>query len=157
VRRALRADETLTSAFARAWPVLDAAGVVADLWSVPRYLALCAPWLTDDERRMLQRSDPRAWTVADLPFLDFARRRIGDPEAGRRRREREATLAAEQEEREKVMEHLIAADDSEMLVMSMLKGQDLRTTLLDEASVPAPDPDQLAGPFAHIVVDEAQE
>ena len=157
VRRALRADETLTSAFARAWPVLDAAGVVADLWSVPRYLALCAPWLTDDERRMLQRSDPRAWTVADLPFLDFARRRIGDPEAGRRRREREATLAAEQEEREKVMEHLIAADDSEMLVMSMLKGQDLRSTLLDEASVPAPDPDQLAGPFAHIVVDEAQE
>ena len=157
VRRALRADETLTSAFARAWPVLDAAGVVADLWSVPRYLALCAPWLTDDERRMLHRSDPRAWTVADLPFLDFARRRIGDPEAGRRRREREATLAAEQEEREKVMEHLIAADDSEMLVMSMLKGQDLRTTLLDEASVPAPDPDQLAGPFAHIVVDEAQE
>ena len=157
VRRALRADETLTSAFARAWPVLDAAGVVADLWSVPRYLALCAPWLTDDERRMLRRSDPRAWTVADLPFLDFARRRIGDPEAGRRRREREATLAAEQEEREKVMEHLIAADDSEMLVMSMLKGQDLRTTLLDEASVPAPDPDQLAGPFAHIVVDEAQE
>lgn len=157
VRRALRADERLTSAFARAWPVLDAAGVVADLWSVPRYLALCAPWLTDDERRMLRRSDPRAWTVADLPFLDLARRRIGDPEAGRRRREREATLAAEQEEREKVMEHLIAADDSEMLVMSMLKGQDLRTTLLDEASVPAPDPDQLAGPFAHIVVDEAQE
>ena len=157
VRRALRADETLTSAFARAWPVLDAAGVVADLWSVPRYLALCAPWLTDDERRMLHRSDPRAWTVADLPFLDFARRRIGDPEAGRRRREREATLASEQEEREKVMEHLIAADDSEMLVMSMLKGQDLRSTLLDEASVPAPDPDQLAGPFAHIVVDEAQE
>lgn len=157
VRRALRADETLTSAFARTWPVLDAAGVVADLWSVPRYLALCAPWLTDDERRMLQRSDPRAWTVADLPFLDLARRRIGDPEAGRRRREREATLASEQEEREKVMEHLIAADDSEMLVMSMLKGQDLRSTLLDEASVPAPDPDQLAGPFAHIVVDEAQE
>lgn len=157
LRRALRANDALTSAFTRAWPILDAAGVVADLWSVPAYLKVCAPWLTAEERRMLQRPDPRAWTESDLPFLDVARRRIGDPEAGRRRREREAHLAAEQEERSRVVDHLIEADDSEMLIMSMLRGQDFTNTLVDDAALPSYTPDVLAGPFAHIVIDEAQE
>jgi superfamily I DNA/RNA helicase len=55
------------------------------------------------------------------------------------------------------MEHLIAADDSEMAVMSMLRGQDFQNTLVDEAALPSAEPDELAGPFAHLVVDEAQE
>jgi hypothetical protein len=156
-RTALQQHGGLRRAFSRAWPLLDAAGVVADLWSVPAYLRQCAPWLTDDEVRMLQRADARRWTVTDLPLLDAARQRIGDPEAPRRRRLREAALAAEREERERVMEHLIAADDSEMAVMSMLRGQDVQNTLVDEAALPSADPDELAGPFAHLVVDEAQE
>ena len=41
--------------------------------------------------------------------------------------------------------------------MSMLRGQDLHNALVDEAALPSTDPDLLAGPFAHIVVDEAQE
>ena len=36
--------------------------------------------------------DPQAWTVADLPLLDAARQRLGDPEASRRRRRREAAV-----------------------------------------------------------------
>ena len=44
-----------------------------------------------------------------------------------------------------------------MHVMSMLRGEDLRAALVDEASLPGPDADPLAGPFAHVVVDEAQE
>ena len=98
-----------------------------------------------------------AWTVADLPLLDAARRRLGDPAASRRRRERQDLLAAEREQREQVMDHLIAADDSEMQVMSMLRGADLQGALVDEAALPAADDDPLAGPFAHVVVDEAQE
>ena len=43
------------------------------------------------------------------------------------------------------------------MVMSMLRGQDLQDALVDEAALPSADPDLLAGPFAHIVVDEAQE
>ncbi len=57
----------------------------------------------------------------------------------------------------RVVDHLIATDDSEMMVMSMLRGQDLQDSLVDEAAVPTADPDLLAGPFAHVVVDEAQE
>jgi superfamily I DNA/RNA helicase len=66
-------------------------------------------------------------------------------------------VAAERAQMTRVIDDLIAADDSEMLVMSMLRGDDLRNALVDEAALPTADPDLLAGPFAHIVVDEAQE
>ncbi len=58
---------------------------------------------------------------------------------------------------DRVVEDLIASDDSEMLVMSMLRGEDLRGALVDDSALPAADRDVLAGPFAHVVVDEAQE
>jgi DNA helicase IV len=157
LRLALRRDADLTTTFRRAWPLLEPTDLVGDLWTVPAYLRLCAPWLAPDEVAALQRTEPQAWTVSDLPLLDAARRRLGDPEASRRRRAREAALASEREQRDQVMDHLIAADDTEMLVMSMLKGADMRAALVDEAALPRVEPDALAGPFAHVVVDEAQE
>lgn len=157
VRRYLQQEDDLASAFRRAWPVLDPAGVVADLWAVPDFLQRCAPWLTPDEAGALHRRDARGWTVADLPYLDAARRRIGDPRAGARRRRRAATLAAEREARERIAEELIAADDSELLLMSILRGQDAKNSLVDETALPTLDPDTLAGPYPHVVVDEAQE
>ena len=48
--------------------------------------------------RLLQRADAQAWTVSDLPLLDAARQRLGDPEASRRRRRHEAAVAAERED-----------------------------------------------------------
>ncbi|GIG41663.1 RNA polymerase recycling motor ATPase HelR [Cellulomonas phragmiteti] len=157
LRRELTRIPGLTGAFNRAWPVLEAADVVADLWSVPAYLRLCAPWLTPEEVRVLQRDDPRAWTVEDLPLLDAARRRIGDPAESRRRRRRAATVAAEREYMSHVVDNLVAGDDSTLGVMHMLGGDDMRSALVDEAGLPSADPDLLAGPFAHVVVDEAQE
>jgi hypothetical protein len=156
-RRALVENPELVTAFKRAWPLIEATDLVADLWSVPAYLRLCAPWLSPEEIRLLQRADPQAWTVSDLPLLDAARQRLGDPEASRRSRRREALLAAEREEVSQVIEHLVASDDSEMQVMSMLRREDMRVTLDDEDAAPRADPDLLAGPFAHVVVDEAQE
>ena len=157
LRRWLEQNGELRAAFTRAWPVLDAAGVVADLWSVPAYLRMCAPWLDREEIATVQRANARAWTVSDLPLLDAARQRIGDPEASRRRRREAVVLAAERQEMAKVIDDLVAADDSELQLMSILRGQDARNSLVDEAVLPTTDPDELAGPFAHIVVDEAQE
>ncbi|PSL37665.1 DNA helicase IV [Labedella gwakjiensis] len=157
VRRALTADEDLTRTFARAWPTLDPLGVVADLWSVPAYLRLCAPGLSAAQVQTLQREDPRAWTVSDLPFLDAARARIGDPGAARRAREAEVATASEREQRDRVMDELIASDDSELGLMSILRGDDARNSLATVEARPVVDADLLAGPFAHIVVDEAQE
>jgi superfamily I DNA/RNA helicase len=57
---------------------------------------------------------------------------------------------------DQVVDDLLQADDGEGLVQA-LRQQDLRDTLVDEAGLPSADPDSLAGPFAHIVVDEAQE
>jgi len=162
LRRSLAANRELVRAFDRAWPLLEATDVVGDLWSVPAYLRMCAPWLRPEEVSALQRSDAHAWTDSDLPLLDAARRRLGDPQASRQRRRQEAAAAAERERMADVVGDLIANDDSEMGVMSMLRGQDLRAALVG-ASAPggsAPGgsgPDLLAGPFAHVVVDEAQE
>ncbi|TPW77035.1 RNA polymerase recycling motor ATPase HelR [Schumannella sp. 10F1B-5-1] len=164
-QRAITTNEELREAFARAWPLLDPAGVVADLLSVPAYLRACAPGLRPDDVARLQRADPRAWTTSDLPLLDAARLRIGDPDEAKRRRERETLLARETEQRETVLDDLLSSGmldsdtDSEGL-LSMLTGEygaDLREKLIDTGALPASDPDALAGPFAHILVDEAQE
>jgi hypothetical protein len=157
LRRSLRQNRGLASAFNAAWPLLDAADIVGDLWTVPAYLRRCAPWLRADEIRLLQRAEPQAWTVSDLPILDAARRRIGDPEAVRRKQRRDTTLAAERAEMDRVVEQLIATDDSDMQVMSMLRGEDLQEALVDGTAVRTGATDVLAGPFAHVVVDEAQE
>jgi DNA helicase IV len=66
-------------------------------------------------------------------------------------------VAAERERMSTVIDELIATDDSELLLMTTLRHQDLRDALVDEGALPTADPDLLAGPFAHIVVDEAQE
>ena len=164
LRVSLRRNRELVAALGRAWPLLEAADVVADLWSVPAYLRMCAPWLSRAEVRLLQRAEPRAWTVSDLPLLDAARQRLGDPETARRKRRQEAVLAAQRERMNQVVDNLIAAaadsgadgDDGEGLV-TMLRGQDAQVSLVDESELAVPAPDLLAGPFAHIVVDEAQE
>lgn len=157
LRRALARDRELTRTFGRYWPVLDGPDVVADLWSVPAYLRLCAPWLTPDEVQRLQRPEPRAWTDADLPLVDAARRRVGDPDAPRRTRERAVAQAADRRYMADVIDYLAATDDSELGLMRSLVQEDLRDALVDHDVVPGPAPDRLAGPFAHVVVDEAQE
>jgi hypothetical protein len=157
VRRSFEQDKELRGTLNRAWPLLEPTDLVGDLWSVPAYLRLCVPGLELDEIHALQRRDAQAWTASDLPLLDAARRRLGDPEASRRKRRDAAVLAAEREEMERVVEHLIETDDSELHLMSMLRGEDLSAALVNRAGLPTPDPDVLAGPFAHIVVDEAQE
>jgi hypothetical protein len=160
-RKSLLQNEELRTTFNRAWPLLWAADLVSDLWSVPAYLRMCAPWLGPGEVQALQRENAQAWTVSDLPFLDVARQRLGDPEAAQRKRRLDAAVAAEREQRAQVVDNLIeaAAHDDEYGVglVTMLRGEDFHDALVDEAALTVVQPDQLAGPFAHIVVDEAQE
>ena len=162
LRKSLLQNRELHAALNRAWPLIEAADLVADLWSVPAYLRLCAPWLSPDDVQQLQREDAHAWTVSDLPLLDAARRRLGDPQTARRKRRRDAAAAAERERMARAVDNLIeaaAADDDEYGagLVTMLRGEDFTDALADESALPGTDPDLLAGPFAHIVVDEAQE
>ncbi|MFF8641205.1 RNA polymerase recycling motor ATPase HelR [Streptomyces sp. NPDC015345] len=159
LRRSLLQDRELTRTLNRAWPMLEASDLVGDLWSVPAYLRKCAPWLGVDDVRRLQRADAQAWTVSDLPLLDAARQRLGDPEASARGQRREAAVAAERARRADAMDSLlqnVEIDESEG-ALGMLHGRDLQDSLIDESALPTAEPDLLAGPFAHIIVDEAQE
>ncbi|MFJ3950875.1 RNA polymerase recycling motor ATPase HelR [Streptomyces libani] len=159
LRRSLLQDRELIGTLNRAWPMLEASDLVGDLWSVPAYLRKCAPWLGPDDVRRLQRKDAQAWTMSDLPLLDAARQRLGDPEASVRKRRHEAAVAAERARRADVIDGILQdteIDESEGAV-GMLRGQDLQNTLIDESALPGAEPDLLAGPFAHIIVDEAQE
>jgi DNA helicase IV len=159
LRMSLLQNRDLRTALNRAWPLIEPADLVADLWSVPAYLRLCAPWLSPDEVQKLQREDAQAWTVSDLPLLDAAGQRLGDPEAPRRKRRRDAAVAAEREQMAQVVDNLIEVADDEYGVglVTMLRGEDFQDALVNEAALPGTDPDLLAGPFAHVVVDEAQE
>jgi hypothetical protein len=158
-RKSLLQNRELHTALSRAWPLIEAADLVGDLWSVPAYLRMCAPWLSADDVQSLQRREAQAWTVSDLPLLDAARQRLGDPQASRRKRLRDAAVAAEREQMARVVENLIEAADDEYGVglVTMLRGEDFQDALVNVAALAGADPDLLAGPFAHIVVDEAQE
>ncbi|MDT4944627.1 MAG: hypothetical protein QOH14_1360, partial [Pseudonocardiales bacterium] len=159
LRKSLLQNRELLTTFNRAWPLLEAADLVADLWSVPAYLRKCAPWLSPDDVQKLQREDVQAWTVSDLPLLDAARQRLGDPEVSRRQRRQEAAVAAQREQMARVVDDLIEVADDEYGtgLVTMLRGEDFQDALVDAAGLPAANPDGLAGPFAHVVVDEAQE
>jgi DNA helicase IV len=59
--------------------------------------------------------------------------------------------------RDLVGEGATATIEADPEVVTMLRGEDFQDALVNEAALPSTDPDLLAGPFAHIVVDEAQE
>lgn len=54
-----------------------------------------------------------------------------------------------------VIDELLLADDDGM--MAQLRQDGIRDALVDDGALPSMDVDELAGPFAHVVVDEAQE
>ena len=157
LRRSLESNQDLRTTFRRAWPVLEPTDLVADLWAVPAYLRRCAPWLSPDDVRALARPEGAPWTVSDLPLLDAMRQRLGDPEAAVRQRRREALLAADREYMDRVVDYLLETDDDPESSLSLLRRESLRDDLVDEGGLPSVDPDRLAGPFAHVIVDEAQE
>jgi DNA helicase IV len=71
-------------------------------------------------------------------------------------------VAAEREQMTRVVDDFIEAartadDEYGVGLVTMLRHEGWADTLVDQAALPGTDRDPLAGPFAHIVVDEAQE
>ena len=126
---------------------------------MPAYLRMCAPWLgpmtsgccSAGTHRRGRCPTCRCWTPR------------GSGSATRRRASgsvsREAAVAAATESMTQVVEHLIESDDSEMAghVDAPRRGPARRPDRRGRSPPALGDPDLLAGPFAHIVVDEAQE
>ena len=156
-RRELETHTGLREVFDRAWPMLDPARLVAALWTSRALLARHAPWLTPNEVDLLQREDGAAWTLADIPLIDAARDLMGDPAATARRRAHDRALDAERERIESVVDYLSDADEDGEGASLMLGAADMQERLIDEGALPVLPTDELAGPFAHVIVDEAQE
>lgn len=126
IAESLLRNEELVTTFARAWPLLGASDLVGDLFEVPAYLRRCAPGVTEEQVQRLQRPDAaREWTESDLPQLDAARLRLGDPEAARRARRHKADAAAERARMDDVVADILAANDDPLWL--------LRCSLLDDA------------------------
>lgn len=157
LRSFLASCEPLRETFQRFWPILDPPDLVGDLWAVPAYLKRCAPWLSEEDRRLLRRDEGSPWTVADLPLLDAMRARLGDPKASMRRRQRRAILTEDRGYMDDVVQVLLEFDDDPESPMALLNRESLRQDLLHDDALPAQDRDPLDGPFAHVIVDEAQE
>ncbi|MGN0063699.1 MAG: RNA polymerase recycling motor ATPase HelR [Nocardioides sp.] len=160
VAGALRRVKEVREAIRAAWPLLEYTDVVADLWEVPAYLRRCAPWLTSEQITHLRRAADAPWTTDDLPLLDAARRRLGDVDWEARRRSDARRRAADAAEMDAVIEHLVSAGGDEFGegLVSMLTVDDMREKLEDSGHPTSSlDTDRLAGPFAHVIVDEAQE
>lgn len=156
---ALRRDAELVDTLERSWVILEPTDVVADLWAVPAYLRRCAPGLRDEDLRLLRRDESVSWTDADLPLLDAAHARLGDPGHDRTEQRRHDALVEQRTSMDRVVDDLLAAmehDDGEGL-WSSLRQEGLREALVDESAVISASSDVLSGPFAHVVVDEAQE
>ncbi len=157
LRRALRENEDLATTLRRTWTPLEATDVVADLWAVPAYLRRCAPWLDAADMGRLRRPEGAQWTVSDLPLLDAARHRLGEIGTSRRRRRHEAAEAAERDYMDRVVDELLEADIDREGPAQLLRRTSIRDALVDRAALPDDYLDPLAGPFAHVIVDEAQE
>ncbi|WP_456696323.1 RNA polymerase recycling motor ATPase HelR [Aeromicrobium sp. P5_D10] len=159
IRASLAADHDLRETLDRAWTKIEAPELIADLWSVPAYLRRCAPWLSQDEVLALQREDPRSWTESDLPLLDTTRHLLGDSGASLRTRKQAAVSADERRQMDRVIDELVQADGDAYGVglVTMLRHEDLMSALVDDEALPGTPRDDLGGPFAHIIVDEAQE
>ncbi|MFA7267375.1 MAG: RNA polymerase recycling motor ATPase HelR, partial [Candidatus Nanopelagicales bacterium] len=160
LRHALASNEELNDALNRAWPMLSPTDLIADLLSVPAYLQRCAPSLSRTEIDRLMRPFEAPWTESDLPLLDAARHRLGDPHVSEREREHANAMAAEREHIERIVDDFSAeaeGDEYGTGLVTMLRGEDFVDALIDQAGLERPEPDALAGPFAHIIVDEAQE
>ena len=156
LRRALRRNGELTGALTKAWPLLEATDLVGDLWEVPAYLRMCAPWLEPDEVRKLQREDPRPGRPPTCPSSTPPGSGSAIPRHRVARAGTTAAVAAERAQMDRVVDELLQLDDDEGMI-AQLRQDGIRDALVDEGALPEADADLLAGPFAHIVVDEAQE
>ncbi|WP_404285361.1 RNA polymerase recycling motor ATPase HelR [Glutamicibacter arilaitensis] len=157
VRGELAQNIQLAEAFEEHWPLLDPTKLLCALYSIPALLSFSAPWLTDEQRQLLLREDPSAFTVEDGPLLDAARFLVGDPDLEFAKRRREALLSAERDMVSRVIDDLISAADDMEDLSSQLRHSDLQNTLIQQRTEEEPSSDVLVGPFAHVIIDEAQD
>ena len=164
VQRDLLLEDVRTSRDVRialnlCWMPLTPQKLVGDLLTREPLLRAAAPWLGDDDVAALLRTDPDAWTEADVPLLDEAAELLGELEAPRRGGESDAQHQRNLENARASLENMhqtlfeLGVDgvvDAEQLAAA----NEVRGVRRSTAEQAAHD---RTWTYGHVVVDEAQE
>jgi DNA helicase IV len=152
VVRQIMASEEFRAVIDRCWPRLTTADLLQELFTPEGLAEAGRDLLSPAEQRLLVRPVGSAWTAADIPLLDEAWARLGDPEevlraAAERRRLRAERAYAQQ---------VIAATGQRGIVDATTLAERFSessggVSVMERA---ASDPDW---EFGHVIVDEAQE
>ncbi|MFT9008881.1 MAG: AAA family ATPase [Bifidobacterium sp.] len=136
-----------------AWLPMNAVWLISDMWAKPQHLRRFAPWLSEDQIRMLTRAKGSAFTASDIPLLDEAMDVLGpDPKADggspaqAAQRARDEQIASETLGQAGIGNGIVT---SQMLVDQMTADDD--ETMVQRAA------SDREWTYGHIVVDEAQE
>jgi len=163
ISRDLAGDTRIQAALADLWPPITPQALVGELLADPRRLAVAAPRLRAEQRRLLLRPAGSPFTVSDVPLLDEAAELLG--EIGQQERARRAALAEELAYAQDTLQALgsdqAAENDSGIgFTLSMLQAEDL-VQLHDTDGPAGQTADRAAADrewtYGHVVVDEAQE
>jgi DNA helicase IV len=161
VRAELVTSPELDLAVRRLWPTLTAQRLLGRLLTDPDRLASAAAGLPAVDREALLRTEPEAWTVADVPLLDEAIEQLGRDDSAERARQRRQ----EREERayaEGVLEILDTEEDPDGEVLRAVDLIDSAAMAERQTEVDTRDLAERAAAdrewtYGHVVVDEAQE
>jgi len=153
----LARNTQLALAFEEHWPILDPQKLLGALYSIPMLLRFSAPWFANSELESLRREQQSAFTIEDGPLLDAARYLVGEPDVEIAKHHRESLLVSEREMMLRVIGDLVAAADDSEDLSSQLRNEDLQEKLVQQRTEVESSAKALAGPFAHVVIDEAQD
>ncbi len=166
IRRELAEDSAVQAAIDELWPTLSPQRLLTDLYASDERIAVAAPDLTAEQRRLLRREPGGGWTPADVPLLDEAAELLGhDDRAARARAERERrrrvayaqgvldiTAGSASMEFEDEASEILAVGD--LLDAELLAERHTDDAYLTAAERAAAD---RSWAFGHIIVDEAQD
>lgn len=154
VRESLRMDQAVQRTLNLAWLPLTAQWLLETLWARPQRLKRAAPWLSDEQLRLLYREKGSGWTVSDIPLLDEAMELIGpDPNKAAALNQKKGPSAEERYAQE-TLESMGLAKSG--LVNAADLAAQMNGTADGESLISHAARDR-EWTFGHIVVDEAQE
>lgn len=149
----LRMNDRLRVTLNLAWLPMDGAWMLDQMFSKPAQLRRFAPWLTDEQVRMLTREPGAPLTRSDIPLLDEALELLGpDPHEAARRAARDARRA---EEEQYARDTLAQAGIGSGIVTSRMLADEMSADDVELVATRAAADREWT--YGHIVVDEAQE
>ncbi|HTW19904.1 MAG TPA: AAA family ATPase [Mycobacteriales bacterium] len=152
VVRTLMGSDDFRAAVDACWPRVSAEELVRELFT-PTGVLVAGDLLTRAEAALLVRDPTAPWTAADIPLIDEAWSRLGDPEEVlREAAERRRVRADREYAREVVAASGLRGQVDADLLAERYAGPGASSRAVAERAATDPDWE-----FGHVIVDEAQE